>query len=177
MIGAQYSRFSGVAAFSLSAISLLLSINVSAADYSTKEQAKFRADHATKSADCATVAHQPAPNVAYDGKAANDGWAGVPADVSPPAVTSDDIGMVDIPLNLPLRDYTAGRRGRNGVAPQRQERRSPNAPYSANLSESWIQPGHLSVDTKSGEAQLNGKPLHTLEPAQLNPDCWDNNAD
>lgn len=107
----------------------------------------------TTKTGCADVAHVPAPNVAYQEGVDSKGWMVAPADINPPILSNYDFRQVPIPLNIPLKNYPAGRdNSANNTNP--------------DLSESWIQPGFVTIDTQTGEAALNGKNL-----SPQNTDC------
>jgi hypothetical protein len=152
---------------------------VYAADYSTKTPDKMKATHRVESTGCNRLTlHKPRADVAYQPEA--EGWAGVPVETVPPALTADDFSKVDVPLNLPLGGYLGGRReeqnpmqrnANSAAASPTDTQNRPSDAYSADLSQGWVQPGRLSVDTKSGGIIFNDKDISPFDPALLDSEC------
>lgn len=157
---------------------VLFALPVEAYDYSTKRETKHQFEHKAKpsSNGCdALMQHVPDSDVTHQPQ--DDDWADVPVNTTPSTLTAEDFQHIDIPLNLPLGAYMGGRRP--GVAGSEKEAfdtgknvDSGEGKHGVDLSESWIRPGFLSVDTKTGTTLFNGKDITTLDPVQLDPDCW-----
>lgn len=136
----------------------------------------------TKSTGCEAVAHLPAANVEYHEGVDAMGYAVAPADLTPPVLSKQDFRKVPIPLNLPLKNFHAGKPDfakteeewkKEQDDKKATEGKRPGIPTTnADTSESWVQPGLVTVDTETGRAEMDGKNLAAPEPAELNPDCW-----
>lgn len=122
--------------------------------------------------DCPPV-HVPVPNVRYQAGVTTEGNPVAPADLASSQQTQEKFRHINIPLNLPLSAYPAQKpdfaktddewsaelRAKEAASQQK-----PQAPiYQPDLSQSWLQPGALSVDTETNQPLWNGQPL--------NPDC------
>jgi hypothetical protein len=136
----------------------------------------------TKSGGCPTVTHVPVADVQYQEGVDAKGLAVAPADLAPPVLSKQDFERVNIPLNIPLENYPAqkpdfaktdGEWNKQQQAQQSVQGQKPSTPtYNADLSQSWIQPGLVSVNTQTGDVTMDGKKLAAPEAAELNPDCW-----
>lgn len=136
----------------------------------------------TKSGGCPTIAHVPAADVEYKEGVDAKGYAVAPADVSPSVLSKQDFKRVNIPLNLPLENYPAKKPdfaktdeewNQEQQAKKNAEGKKPTTPtYNADLSESWVQPGLVTVDTETGYVGMDGKNLAAPDAAELDPDCW-----
>jgi hypothetical protein len=101
--------------------------------------------YSTADAGCVEVNAAPAPNVAYQQ------GEGIPTEINPSALTPEDFREVPIPLNIPLKNYPARQVDANAA---------DSSPQNPDLSNAWVQPGFLSVDTQTGETRMNGKSLN-----------------
>lgn len=135
----------------------------------------------TKKADCRTVAHRPAADVEYREGVDANGYAVAPADLTPPALSKEDFRRIEIPIQLPLKDYPAQKPDfaktdaewkQEQDAKKAAEGKKPETPtYNADLSQSWANAGSVAVDTKTGKVEMNGRDITPIDPAELNPDC------
>ncbi len=102
----------------------------------------------TKSSDCPPVAYVPAAGVEYQAGVDAKGWMVAPAELTPPVLTQEDFRRIPIPLNIPLENYLA------------DQPDAATKTYNVDTSQSWVQPGLVTVDAVTGQAQWNGKPLN-----------------
>lgn len=102
--------------------------------------------------DCAPLpAHNPADNVAVKDGHGTGGNRVKGANLGGNHPIYNHLHYVDIPLELPVSDYT------------------DTSAHNANLSETRIRPGTITVDTQQGEARLNG--VHLSDTPLYNEDC------
>lgn len=124
------------------------------------------ADYSTKSTGCPDkVAHEPAADVEYQAGVDGKGWAVAPADLTPPVLTRDDFTDVKIPLRFPVTELEGGR-GAPAANPSGSQHDLP-------FAETMAEPGTISVDAAEGTVRFNDKDITPLDPAEMNPDCWE----
>lgn len=122
--------------------------------------------------ECPTV-HVPVPNVEYQAGVTTEGNPVTPADLVEPQETQKKFRHIHIPLNLPLSAYPAKKPdfaksddewSAELLAKEKETAASqkPETPtYQPDISQSWLQPGTLSLDTKINQPLWNGQPLHS----------------
>jgi hypothetical protein len=113
-----------------------------------------------------SVTYQPAPDIAYQEGVDAKGNLVAPAEENPPLLTAEDFKRIPIPLNIPLRNYPAQKPDFAKTAEELQQEKHardaaaqqpPATPlYNADMSESFMQPSLLTVDTQTGSVQMNG---------------------
>lgn len=157
----------------------LVPIALMAADYSTKD---------SKEGCPPSIHHQAQPDVAYKAGENVDGWAVVPADVTPPVLSAEHMGEVEIPVRMPLEhaNSTEGylSHGERSKAASRMSGEAPlphrapplqSAPSSASPhgrgDDSFLQPGRVTVNAATGELRYNGHDISPIDPNELDPDC------
>lgn len=110
--------------------------------------------HETSSGCNQPTLHEPRADIQAKDGMNQHGSAMKPATLDNPHPVVNQLEFIDIPMELPLDDYTKTA-GRN-----------------ADLSQTRIRPGTITVDTLKGEARFNG--VNLSQPPLYNNDCLRN---